>query len=106
MNSSLNLEEPIPDSKVARKILRSLPKRFRPQVTTIKESKGIDLMRIDKLFGFIQTYEMTLPNSQRPKKSTFKAFENEEKEIEMPNDLTKDGLAHMTKRIKKSHEID
>lgn len=99
MNSSLNLEEPILNSKVARKILRSLPKRFRPRVTTIKESKDIDLVRIDKLFGFIQTYEMTLPNSLRSEKSTFKAFENDKKEIEMPNDLTKDELAHMAKRI-------
>ena len=43
---------------------------------------------------------MTLPNSQRLKESSFKAFENKEKGIEMPNDLTRDELSFMAKRIK------
>ena len=67
VNSSFNLGEPILDSKVVRKILRFLLKRFRPKATIIKESKNIDSMRVDELVGFIQTYKMTLPNSQSPK---------------------------------------
>ena len=90
INSSFNLGEPIPYSKVIRKILRFLPERFRPKATVIKESKDIDSMRVDELVGFIQTYEMTLPNSQKPKGSAFKAFENEEKDIEMSYDITSD----------------
>ena len=50
---SFNFGEPIPDSKVVRKILRSIPERFRSKLTTIKESKDIDLMRIDELVGSI-----------------------------------------------------
>ena len=73
VNFSFNLGEPILDSKVVRKILRSLPKRFRPKVTTIEDSKDINSMRVDELVGFIQTYEMTLPNSQKPKDFAFKA---------------------------------
>ena len=88
INSSFNLGEPIPYSKVIRKILRFLPERFRPKATVIKESKNIDSMRVDELVGFIQTYEMTLPNSQKPKGSAFKASDNEEKDIEMPYDIT------------------
>ena len=34
-------------------------------------------------------------------KSAFKASKNEEKDIEMPYDITRDELAHMAKRIKK-----
>ena len=34
VNYSFNLGEPILNSKVVRKILRSLPKRFRPKVTS------------------------------------------------------------------------
>ena len=67
VNSSFNLREPIPYSKVVRKILRSLSKRFRPKITAIEESKDIDSMRVDELVGYIQTYEMTLPISQNPK---------------------------------------
>ena len=33
----------------------------------------IDFMRVDELVGFIQTYEMTLPSSQKLKNFVFKA---------------------------------
>lgn len=101
VNSSFNLREPIFYSNVVRKILRSLPEIFKPKVIAIKDSKDIDSMRIDELVGSTQTYEMTLPNSQMPKDFTFKASEYEEKEIEMPYNITKDELAHMAKSIKK-----
>ena len=51
------------DSKVVRKILRSLSVRFRHKVAAIKESKDIDSMRVDELVGSIQTYELTLLKS-------------------------------------------
>ena len=62
VNSSFNLGEPIPNSKVIRKILRSLLERFRPKVIAIEESKDIDYFRVDELVGSIQAYEMTLPS--------------------------------------------
>ena len=43
---------------------------------------------------------MTLPNSLKPKDSTFNASENEEKDIEMPYDITYDELTHKAKSIK------
>ena len=60
VNSSFNLGEPISNSKVVRKILRSLPKRFRAKVTAIEESKDVDSLKIDELVGSLQTFEMTL----------------------------------------------
>ena len=48
---------------------------------------------------------MTLLNFQRPKESIFKASKNEEKELEMINDLTRDELAHMAKRIKRAMRL-
>ena len=63
LNSLFNLGEPIPNSKVVRKILRSLLGRFRPKVIVIEESKAIDSIRVDELVCSIQTYEMNLPNS-------------------------------------------
>ena len=101
VNLSFNHREPIQNSKVARKILRSLPERFKPKVTTIEESKDVDLMRVDELVGSTQTYEMTLRSSQKPKDSTFKASKKEEKYIEIPYNITRDELAHMVKIIKK-----
>ena len=58
-------------------------------------------MRVDELVVFIQTYEMILPSSQKPKDFAFKAYENEERDIEMSYDITKDELTDMVKRIKK-----
>ena len=79
VNSSFNLGEPILDSKVVRKILRSLLERFRPKVTAIEESKNIDSIRVDELVGSIQTYVMTLPTSHKHKEIVFKTSEKEEK---------------------------
>ena len=63
LNSLFNLREPIPNSKVVRKILRSLPRRFRPKLIVVEESKDTDSIRVDELVDSIQTYEMNLPNS-------------------------------------------
>ena len=63
-----NLGEKTEDSKVVRKILRSLPERFRAKVTTIEESKDLDEINIQELIGSLQTYELGLP-SHKPSKS-------------------------------------
>ena len=47
--AKLNLGEKIEDSKVVRKILRSLPESFRAKVTTIEESKDLDEIKIQEL---------------------------------------------------------
>ena len=75
----LNLREQISDFKVIGKILRSLLERFRPKVTAIEENKDIYSIRIDELVGFFQIYEMTFLDSHKPKESTFKGIEIEEK---------------------------
>ena len=50
-----NLGEKTEDSKVVRKILRSLSKSFRAKVTAIKESKDLDEIKIQELIGSLQT---------------------------------------------------
>ena len=44
-----NLGEKTEDSKVVRKILRSLPESFRAKVTAIKESKDLDEIKVQEL---------------------------------------------------------
>ena len=51
----------------------------RPKVTTIEESNDIDSMRVDELVKPLQTYEMSLPNSQKPQDTVFKPSKNEGK---------------------------
>ena len=60
VNSALNLEETIPEPKIVRKVLRSLPKRFNAKITAIKESKDIDKIPLTELVGNLQTCELRL----------------------------------------------
>ena len=63
--SKFNLGEKTEDSKVVRKILRSLPESFRAKLTTIEESKDLDEIKVQELIGSLQTYELSLPNQRK-----------------------------------------
>ena len=60
MNSAFNLGETIPKPKIVRKVLRSLLEKFHAKITTIEESKDIDIIPLTKLVGNLQTYELGL----------------------------------------------
>ena len=60
MNSTFNLGETIPKSKIVRKVLKSLPERFHTKIIAIKESKDIDKIPLTELVGNLQTYELGL----------------------------------------------
>ena len=51
VNFTYNLGEIYDQSKIVRKILRSLTKDFRPKVTVITESKDVDSIPVDELLG-------------------------------------------------------
>ena len=51
VNSAFNLGECIVESKIVRKILRSLPERFHAKITVIKEAKDIDQIPLTELVG-------------------------------------------------------
>jgi hypothetical protein len=72
-NSMVSLGKPISDVKLIRKILRSLPERFRIKVTTIEESKDLEEMKIEELVGSLQTYELSLPPVKKLKTIALKA---------------------------------
>ena len=65
---NFNLGEKTEDSKIVRKILRSLLESFHAKVTAIEESKDLDDIKVQELIGSLQTYELSLP-SQRKRKS-------------------------------------
>ena len=49
VNSAFNLKETIPEPKIVRKVLRSLPEKFHAKITAIKESKDIDKIPLTEL---------------------------------------------------------
>ena len=60
VNSTFNHRETIPELKIVRKVLRSLPERFHAKITTIEESKNIDKIPLTELVGNLQTYKLGL----------------------------------------------
>jgi hypothetical protein len=72
-NSMVSLGKPVSNVKLIRKILRSLPERFRIKVTTIEESKDLKEMKIEELVGSLQTYELSLPLVKKLKTIALKA---------------------------------
>lgn len=72
-NSMVSLGKNVSDVKLIKKILRSLPERFRIKVTTIEESKDLDEMKIEELVGSLQTYEYSFPSIRKAKTIALKA---------------------------------
>jgi hypothetical protein len=60
-NSMVSIGKSVSDVKLIQKIIRSFPEHFRIKVTTIEESKDLKEMKIEKLVGSLQTYEISLP---------------------------------------------
>ena len=86
VNSAFNLGECIAESKIVRKILRSLPKRFHAKITVIEEVKDIDQIPLTELVGNLQTYEMGLGLMGKGGKSKNLALKGIEEEIEDSED--------------------
>ena len=81
-NFAFNLGESIAESKIVRKILRSLLERFYAKITTIEEVKNIDQIPLTELVGNLQTYEMGLDLMGIGGKSRNLAFKGIEEEID------------------------
>ncbi|KAA0064119.1 gag-pol polyprotein [Cucumis melo var. makuwa] len=92
-NDLLLLGEKIPESKIVRKVLRSLPRKFAMKVTAIKEAQDITTLKLDKLFGSLLTFEMTISNreSKNGKGVVFKsAYEQETQVNQSDNEVNLD----------------
>ena len=80
LNLAFNLGETIPEPKIIRKVLRSLPERFHAKITVIEESKDIDKIPLIELVGNLQTYELGLSRigkSRKGKSIALKAKSND-----------------------------
>ena len=98
--SKFTLGEKTKDFKIVRKILRSLPENFRTKVTTIKESKDLDDIKVQKLIGSLQTYELSLPNQRKSKSLTLKVV-NERVDVHdsLDDDVVEKDVAYLAKNF-------
>ena len=79
VNSTFNLGETILETKIMRKVLRSLHERFHAKIMAIEESKDIDKIPLIELVGNLQTYELGLTRIGKPGKNNMalKAMSND-----------------------------
>ena len=76
VNSAYNLGEIYDQSKIVRKILKSLTEEFRPKVTAITESKDVDSISVNELVGSLQSYELDLPKTNKFKSMALKSIDD------------------------------
>ena len=110
VNSAFNLGESIAESKIVRKILRSLPERFHAMITVIEEVKDIDQIPLTELVGNLQTYEMGLGLMGKYGKSRNLALKGIKEEIDDSEDGDEDddkdeGLTFIANEIIKLFNI-
>ncbi|KAG5514821.1 hypothetical protein RHGRI_036015 [Rhododendron griersonianum] len=69
VNSCETLGEPIPPFRVIKKILRSLPERFKTKVTMLEGKRKLNEKSVEEVVGILQTYEadMLQPESLKSK---------------------------------------
>ena len=86
VNSVFNFGETIPESKIVRKVLRSLPERFHAKITTIEESKDIDKIPLKELVGNLQIYDLGLSRIGKSGKGKSMALKVKSSDIDESSD--------------------
>ena len=78
------------------KILRSLPKKWEIEVTTIQEAKDLTKLSLEELIGSLMTYEINLNNHHRvgenKKSIAFIAWTNDDEEEESESESDEDSV--------------
>ena len=102
VNSTFNLGETIPEPKIIRKVLRSLPERFHAKTTAIEESKDIDKVHLIALVGNLQTYEFGLTRIGESSKGKSMALNAKSSDTdESSNDEDSKIKSYITRQFKK-----
>ncbi|KAK2369181.1 gag-protease polyprotein [Trifolium repens] len=88
-NSFDSLGEKIPEEKLVRKILRSLPRKFDMKVTVIEEAQDISSMKVDELIGSLQTFELYINERSEMKNKSITSISNTDDEIQCDMETNK-----------------
>jgi hypothetical protein len=110
MNAIIGLGEEIEESVIVQKVLRSLPMRFNPKISTLEERSDLNSISMDELHGIFTAYEMR--NKQENldvKEAAFKESKRSKKKkkeqeaYSRSNDVSKDEeeVANFVKRLNK-----
>ncbi|CAL8154408.1 unnamed protein product [Prunus armeniaca] len=67
VNACSNLGDAIPEHRIVKKILRSLPMMYHAKKTAIEECKNLNTYKLTELIGSLTTYEMEFPEIKKSK---------------------------------------
>jgi hypothetical protein len=110
VNAIIGLGEEIEESIIVQKVLRSLPMRFNPKISTLEERSDLNSISMDELHGIFTTYEMrTEQENPYVKEAAFKASKRskkkkkEQEEYSSNSDVSEDDeeVANFVKRLNK-----
>ena len=102
VNLAFNLGETIPEPKIVRKVLKSLPERFHAKITAIEESKDIDKIPLTELVGNLQTYELGLTRIGKSGKGKSMALKAKSSETDESSDDEDSKMkSYITRQFKK-----
>ena len=97
-----NLGKKTEDSKIVRKIFRSLLESFRAKVIAIEESKDLDDIKVQELISSLQTYELSLPTQRKSKSLALKTINQRvETHDSSDEDVVKKDVAYLVKNFRK-----
>jgi hypothetical protein len=95
VNAMKTLGETIDEPSLVQKILRTLPDRFNPKVSSIEELNDLKTLEFDQLLGTLTAYEMRIVKDKPTSREvSSKADKNEDSE---PDEIE----AKFVKRLKK-----
>ncbi|KAH9704636.1 hypothetical protein KPL70_011547 [Citrus sinensis] len=109
MNTLGAVEKTFSNSEKVKKIIRSLPKEWRPKRNAIEEAKDLNVLPIDDLIGSLISYEEDLAaergNEEKKKNIALKALKHESDEESELDEEEMDMLARRLRKLfKKSGE--
>ncbi|XP_019190613.1 PREDICTED: uncharacterized protein LOC109185071 [Ipomoea nil] len=96
---AFNLVEPIPEHRIVKKVLRSLPGRFQMKVTAIQEHKDLNTYKLSDLMGNLQTYELEILQKGKDNDKGI-AFQSKQKgSPEIDTETMEQSIALLTKNF-------
>ncbi|XP_019150550.1 PREDICTED: uncharacterized protein LOC109147343 [Ipomoea nil] len=96
---AFNLGEPIPEHRIVKKVLRSLPGRFQMKVTAIQENKDLNTYRLSDLIGNLQTYELEMLQNQKNNGKGIALQSRQEENSETDSETLEQSIALLTKNF-------
>ncbi|XP_061993283.1 uncharacterized protein LOC133711109 [Rosa rugosa] len=101
VNGCFNLGDPIPQHRIVKKVLRSLPMKYHSKKIAIQESKNLNTYSLQELIGNLTTYEMELPDEMKSKSIALKVKKDIEDESTYEEDADEDEIDLVTRKFRK-----